>query len=393
MEAADRQDQNEMAEIGSLRIGVAGSGGRSQSYAHAFAQVEGASVTAAAVAGQLAIEMQKKAPGIAIEHDVSALTRRADIDAVVLTDPVVDLPAVIRRALVAEKHVLATISSPVTSVQLEELAGLARKRRRILMFTEERSFHPALVFLRWILSGRSGLWQPRYLRAVTAPGASGDGESIGALIIEQMAVCARLLGTSPTSASGIVCRAESETVPAAAFVNLVYADGKIASLQASTTEAQECRQWTMATSSRTILLDECDGRSPIKIISADSETAPGSLLNSNPPVPLADWPAESTITPPVRSTDTKVDQCRRFVDCIQRQELSESNADFWADVARAWEAVQESIRLEGMPVSIDPVLEREKRALGARPKLRLIHGKGMGTAGAQKRPALTLVPR
>ncbi len=261
------------------------------------------------------------------------------------------------------------------------------------MFTEERSFHPALVFLRWILSGKSGLWQPRYLRAVTAPGASGYGESIGALVIEQLALCARLLEGSPTSASGIVCRAESETVPAAAFVNLVYDDGKIASLQASTTEAQECRQWTLSTNSRTILLDECDARSPIKIISADSETASGSLLYSNPPVPLAEWPAESTITPPVRPTDTKVDQCRRFVNSVRRQELSASNADFWANIARTWEGVQESIRLEGMPVSVRPVDELEKRAVGARPKLRLIHGKGMGTAGTQKRPALTLVPR
>ncbi len=130
MEAIDRREKDGMSEIDALRIGVAGSGGRSQTYAHAFMRVEGASVTAAAVTGQLAVEMQRKATGIAIEHDVSNLTRRGDVDAVVLTDPVVDLPAIIRRALTADKHVLATISSPVTSVQLEELAGLARKRRR-----------------------------------------------------------------------------------------------------------------------------------------------------------------------------------------------------------------------------------------------------------------------
>ncbi len=40
-----------------------------------------------------------------------------------------------------------------------------------------------------------------------------------------------------------------------------------------------------------------------------------------------------------------------------------------------------------------PRQEREKRAVGERPKLRLIRGKGMGTVDARKRPALTLVPR
>jgi predicted dehydrogenase len=383
-----------MAETKTLKIGIAGSGNRSQGYARALGQVQGARVTAAAAGNRLAVDLQRTIPGLAIERDVGGLIRRANVDAVIFADPVVDLPAVIRRALLADKHVLATISSPVTCTRLDELASLARRRQRMLMFTEERSFHPALVFLKWMLSGRSGLWQPRYVRAVSAPGAgSGGGLSIGALIVEELAICARILGESPMSASGVVCRVESEAVPAAAFVNLTYSDGRIASLQASTTEAQECRQWALATPSKTVLLDECDARSPVKIISLDSQAAPGSLLRVNPPVPLAEWPTESTVTPPLRSTDTKVDQCRHFVDSMLNHELSESNADFWADVALVWEAVQESVRLEGMPVSIDAASEREKRAVGERPKLRLIRGKGMGTVDARKRPALTLVPR
>lgn len=383
-----------MVESRTLRVGIAGSGSRSQGYARAFGQVEGARITAAAAANRFAIDLQKAMPGLAIERDVGGLIRRTDVDAVVFADPVVDLAAVIRRALLADKHVLATMASPVTCPQLDELLALARRRQRMLMFTEERSFNPALIFLKWMLSGRSGLWQPRYLRAVSAPGAGSGGElSIGALVVEELAICGRILGESPTSVSGIVCRAESEAVPAAAFVNLAYAEGRIASLQASTTEAQESRQWVLATPSKTVLLDECDVRSPVKIISLDSQAAPGSLLRVNPPVPLGEWPTESTVTPPLRSTDTKVDQCRHFVGSVLERELSESNADFWTDVALVWEAVQESVRLEGMPVAVKAASAHEKRAVGQRPKLRLIRGKGMGTIDARKRPALTLVPR
>jgi predicted dehydrogenase len=383
-----------MVETKSLKIGIAGSGSRSEAYARAFGQVEGARMTAAAASNRVAVDLQKAIPGLTIERDAGGLIRRANVDAVVFADPVVDLPAAIRRALLADKHVMATISSPVTCGQIDELASLARRRRRMLMFTEERSFHPALIFLRWMLSGRSGLWQPRYVRAVSAPGAgSGGGSSIGALMVEELALCARMLGENPTSVSGIVCRVESESVPAAGFANLIYPDGRIASLQASTTEALESRQWTLATPSKTVLLDELDLRSPVKIISLDSEAAPGSLLRVNPPVPLADWPTESTVTPPLRSTDTKVEQCRHFVGSILEHDLSESNAGFWSDVALVWEAVQESVRLEGMPVSVNIASAREKRAVGERPKLRLIRGKGMGTVDARKRPALTLVPR
>jgi predicted dehydrogenase len=383
-----------MNEAKTLKIGIVGSESRSQSYARALGQVEGARVTAAAASGRVAVELQRAVPGIVVERDVGTLVKRSNIEAVVLADPVGELAGVIRRALLSDRHVLATISSPITARQIDELSSLARRRGRLLMFTEERSFHPALVFLKWMLVGRSGIWQPRYIRAVSAPGASQGGRvSIASLIVEELAICGRLMGESPHSVSGAVCRVEAEALPAAAFINLTYSGGRIASLQLSTTEAQESREWALATPSKTVLLDECDARSPVKIISFDPEAAAGSLLRVNPPVPLADWAAESTVTPPVGSTDVRVDQCRHFVQSILNHELQATNVEFWSEVALVWEAVQESVRLEGMPVDVSASLERGKRAVGERPKLRLIHGKGTGTVEARKRPALTLVPR
>jgi len=377
-----------------LRIGIAGSGSRSQSYARCFGQAEGARVTAITASGRLAAELTRVIPGVSVERDVGGLIRRAQVDAIVFADPVADLAAVIRRSLLADKHVLATISSPVTCNQLDELASLASRRGRLLLFTEERSFHPALIFLRWMLSGRSGVWAPHYVRAVSAAGVgNGSGPSMATLVIEELGVCARLLGEDPVSVSGILCRVEVEAVPAAAFINVVYADGRTASLQVSTTEAQECRQWTLATPSKTVLLDECDARAPLKIISFDTDATPGGLLRVNPPIPLAEWPTESTVTPPLGSTDVRVDQCRKFVESVLDHDIRESNAHFWAGIALVWEAVQESLRLDGMPVAMNAGQERERRVAGERPKLRLIRGKGMGSIDERKRPALTLVPR
>jgi hypothetical protein len=131
----------------------------------------------------------------------------------------------------------------------------------------------------------------------------------------------------------------------------------------------------------------------LRIVSSDPEAARGALLHVNPPVPLADWPAESTVTPPLQSTDVKLEQCRHFMDSALRRDLSQTNAEFWAEVALVFEATQESIRLGGMPISLDSASEPQRRVAGERPKLRLIHGKGNGQAETRKRPALTLVPR
>ena len=141
-----------MAETKTLKIGIAGSGNRSQGYARALGQVERVRVTAAAAGNRFAVDLQRTIPGVAIERDVGGLIRRANVDAIVFADPVVDLAAVIRRALLADKHVLATISSPVTCRQLDELASLAGRQeigsflsgsRGILQDRDGLLHHPA----------------------------------------------------------------------------------------------------------------------------------------------------------------------------------------------------------------------------------------------------------
>jgi predicted dehydrogenase len=386
---------SEMTDTGNaFRIGVVAPGSRSQSYAHALAQVDGTRITAAMAGTRAAAELQRLFPSIALERDIGSLASRADLHALLVVDPVADLFGILRRALLSNKHVLASMVSPISSRQLQELSFLARRRSRLLMFVEERPFHPALVFLRWMVSGRSGLWHPHYLRGLFAPGAGyGSGASMAALVIEELALCARLLDASPVSVSAVVCRAPAEATPVAAFIHLNYPEGQVVSLEISLVEAQEARQWALATSSKTVFLDECDTRSPLKIISLSSEPASQSLLSADPPVPLTDWPTESSVTPPFQSTDVRVEQLRYFVESALKRDLRQSNVSFWAEVASTWEATQESINLSGVPVNVVAQSGDCKEQVGERPKLRLIHGKGMGNIGARKKPALTVVSR
>jgi predicted dehydrogenase len=384
-----------MSENGStLRIGVVAPGPRSQSYVHASAQVESTKITTAMAGTRAAAELQSLLPSVALEPDIGRLISRPDLHALLAVDPVADLFGIVRRALLRNKHVLASMVSPISSRQLQELASLARRRSRLLVFVEERTFHPALVFLRWMISGKSGLWHPYYLRGLLTPGAAnGAGASMAALLIEEIALCNRLLEAKPTSVSGIVCHAPAEATPVAAFVHLSYPDGQAVSLQISLVEAQEARQWALATSSKTVLVDECDTKSPLRIISSSSESASRSLLRADPPVPLGDWPTESSITPPFQATDVHAGQLRHFAESALKRDLAQGNASFWAEVAAAWEATQESIDLSGAPVNVVGQSLGDKAQVGSRPKLRLIHGKGMGNIGTRKKPALTVVSR
>jgi len=75
---------------------------------------------------------------------------------------------------------------------------------------------------------------------------------------------------------------------------------------------------------------------------------------------------------------------------MNRPQLGSSS---WAPQVSTWEATQESINLSGVPVNVAGQCGVDKGQVGERPKLRLIHGKGMGNMGARKKPALTVVSR
>lgn len=374
-----------------LRVALAGAGSDCLGYARALAAVEGVSISAAAARPTLAAELAKAVPGLRLGLDDAALSADAESDAVVFADPPREPFSAIRKALLHDKHVLACGVAPfVSSEQMRELARVAARRSRVLMLAEERLFHPALTFLRRMLSEKNGFWRFRYLRALVAPGAAGQAFT-AALILEEMALVARLVESHPESVNASACYGQSPIEPVALFVTMRYPEGRLVSLQVSALEVQETRQWTLATDSKTVLVDECDPRGPLKIISAGSDSAAGSLVHLNPPVPLREWSSESTITPPVVAVDARLEQCRHFVSAAERNDAGRGNGAFWAEVISTWESAQESIALAGAAVEVRA--QAAGAAAGSRPKLRIIRGRGTGAVVRGERPSLTLVTR
>jgi predicted dehydrogenase len=374
-----------------VSLGLAGSGSSCLGYARALAQVDGVRVRVAAAQPALALELAKTVPGIKLGNDAFALATSHDVEAVVFADPLREPFSLVRKALLHDKHVLISGIAPfVSSQQMRELARLAMRRSRVLIVAEERLFHPALVFLGRMLSEKSGFWRFRYLRSLVAPAGAGQA-STAALTLEQMALAAHMVESHPERVNASACYGDSPIEPVAVFVTMHYPEGRVVSLQVSALEVQETRQWALVTDSKTVLVDECDPRAPLRIVSAGSASASGNLLHLNPPVPLGDWPSESTVTPPVTPVDARTEQCRHFVSVASRNDASQGNAGFWAEVISTWEGVQESMALAGAPVEVRP--EAAKAAGIGRPRLRIIHGRGTGGAVRRGKPSLTLVSR
>ncbi len=365
-----------------LRLGLVASGPSGEAYARALTQLpeaELACVAAVPPGRRLAVRASAHA-------SPAALTALPSLQAVVLASSLVEPYPLIRRALVHGKHVLAAGPFTLTAAQVHRLSALARRRGKLLMFAEERMLSPSFALLADMTKGatRASL---RYLRLLDVrPRHRESARRLGAVAAEALALCTRLVERAPHSVSA-VATGPSGGPAEAAFITLVYPGGLLASLQLSLSEDWEARQTVASMEGRTLMLDELDYRTPLRIVStshrtrreaAGAESSDGGAWETGS-LALAALPGDPTL-----------EQCRGFLEAVAGRREGPVNAEWWERVAQLWEAAERSMALAGAPALLEAAPQRS-RADDRTPQLHVIRGRGQTAPSASAKPALTLV--
>jgi hypothetical protein len=368
-----------------VRLGLIAGGSRGEAYVRALTQLPGVELTAVSVAPadrSLAIRATRC-------HDPATLVALPSVDGVVLaSDDVAPYP-LIRRALVRGKHVLAAGPFTLTSEQMRRLSTLAERVRRLLMFSEERMLSPAFGLLANMTRGATRS-QLHYLRLLDVrPQRLEDVPRTAAIAAEGLALCARLVRRMPRSISAMGV-GPAGGHPKAVFITLVYSGGLVASLQVSVSEDWEARQLVASMAGRTLMLDELDYRTPLRIVSAREQTQQREAAGAKAPGG-GSWQTGS-VTLAAPPGDPTLEQCRNFLEGVTAHRQGAVNGESWRQVAVLWEAAERSIPLAGAPVSVETTPTRSE-VMTVTPRLHVIRGRGqpVRSTSASARPALTLV--
>ena len=365
-----------------VRLGLIASGPSGEAYARALSQllaVEPITVAMVPPGARLAARARTCA-------DPATLVALTSLQGVVLASGLVEPYTLIRRALVHSKDVLAAGPFTLTADQVQRLSTLAGRRGRLLMFAEERMLSPGFRLLADMTKGatRSRL---QYLRLLDVRPQHREGAlRIAAVAAEGLALCARLVERTPKSVSA-VAPGPAEAPLEAAFITLVYPGGLVASLQVSLSEDWEVRQLVASAAGRTLMLDEMDYRTPLRIVSAGEGSrreaagtpAPDGTAWQTGSLALAALPGDPTL-----------EQCQGFLNAVTSRRVGAANAEFWGQVARLWEAAEGSMALAGAPVPLEAYPQQSEARTGT-PRLHVIRGRGQPTAPTSPKPTLTLV--
>lgn len=297
-------------------------------------------------------------------------------DAVVFAGETPDLAGAVKRALMANRHVLVAGATAISSKQLLAFDELARKRNRVIVFDTGAFADDRVGFVQKMTVGPQALWRPRYIRSLRTGG--NPLHTLDELAIADIAFVLGLIAGAPLRVSAVSPRVDDETGAAdVVMITLMFDGGVSARIDVSLIEPEPRHEVAIACDGRTLLLDGYNARAPMQIMASARHRGPqagqwGETVSEHPAVDLSDRLARAAAA---------------FISAVRSRDVESSNARMLASAAAVWEAARSSIAANGEMIDIGGSAAEPQR-----PALKLIVGGGHFDA-SYPAPELNLVGR
>jgi predicted dehydrogenase len=287
-------------------------------------------------------------PGVAVTAKFEDILADASIGAVVICSSAVTHHPLAMAALKAGKHVYVEKPLALNAAHAEEMKNLADAAGLKLMVGHLLLYHPAVKILKEMVDGGDlGDVFYVYSQRVNLGKIRHDENALWSFAPHDISVILHLLGQIPTTVSA---RGESYLQPGiedVVFVNMKFADRKMAQLQMSWLDPHKVRKITIVGSRKMAVFDDVESTEKLKIfdkgvsgVSYESYGDSITLRFGDISIPYI------TMTEPLRV------ECQHFVDCVLKDARPLTDGEDGLRVVRVLEAAQHSMKNDGEPLSL-----------------------------------------
>jgi predicted dehydrogenase len=293
-------------------------------------------------------------PDVPVIADADAILRAEAIDAVAIATPTSTHFALVKQALLADKHVM--VEKPLTDnvAEAEELGDLAKERGLVLLVGHVFLYNPAVEQVKRYLAGDL-LGSPYYISMVrtnlgpirTDVNASWD------LASHDISMANYWLGSAPTAVSAIGGTWINEGIPDAVFATLHYPGGVLVSIEVSWLNPRKVRDVTIVAEHKMLTLDDTNPSEPIRIYDkhvVDKRVREGvvdtlhgfrSLVHEG-----------EILIPQISAGEPLKAECDHFLECVETGSIPRSGPDAAIDVVRVLEAIDRSMAQSGTHIAV-----------------------------------------
>ena len=289
-------------------------------------------------------------PGITLYRDPEEVFADPTLAAVVIATPARTHTDLIRRALLAGKHVLVEKPMTLDSSDGEELTALAAGKDLVLMVGHTFEYNPAVLSLKETLdAGDIGDVYYAYSVRVNLGRIQQDLNALWSIAPHDVSIMLFLLQEMPVEVSTRgVCRL-TPGLEDVVFLDMVFPSGVIVHVHASWLDPSKVRQLTIVGSKRMVVYDDAAAEGKLRIYDK------GALkVGTGPLYGEFQYRVHSgdIHIPRIDMTEPLRNECEHFFECIRTGARPRSDGDSGVRVVRVLEAAQRSLDQGGVPVRL-----------------------------------------
>ena len=289
-------------------------------------------------------------PSVCVEADLDRLLLRPEVDAVLVATPPQTHYPLVKRALVAGKHVLVEKPLATRYDHGQELVELATTRGLVLMPGHTFVYSPSVNAVRDLIRG-DVVGEVFFITSsrMNLGKYQSDGV-ICDLAPHDLSILMHWLGRPVVQVSASARSVFQSDIPETAFITLTFEGGTTANVQISWLAPRKVRQMVIVGSRRMIQYDDTASDEPIRIYDR------GMDFEASSPASFGEYQLTyrtgDVVIPRVDPLEPLSLELEDFARAIRTGAEPRSNAALGLEIVAVIEAAEASLRRHGMPIDL-----------------------------------------
>lgn len=287
-------------------------------------------------------------PGLATVAELDRALDDPSIQAVLIATAPRTHHALVRRALLAGKHVLVEKPMARTAAEARDLIAVARRAKRVLMPGHTFIYSPAVTLVRDLI--RDGVVGDVYF--VTSSRMNlGKYQHDGVLCDlapHDLSILLSWLDQCPVRVSASGCSVFRSEVPETAFMTLDFAHGTTANVQVSWLAPRKVRHMVVVGSKRMVVYDDTASDEPVRIYDRGMDFGPPATFGEY----QLTYRTGEVVIPRVEPAEPLSLELADFAHAITTGAQPRSHAELGLEIVCALEAAESSLAGHGAPVAL-----------------------------------------
>lgn len=335
-----------------IRIGIVGLGHWGPNYLRIFSNSVNAEIAGCADTDDQRLQaMQKTFPRARLVNRSEDLFADPHIQAVVIATPTHTHYALAEKALSAGQHVLVEKPLALLEQEATALVDFARRQKKILMVGHTFLFNPGVQALREIVQ-KGELGRLHYFNAVrTNLGPiRQDVNALVDLAPHDISILLHVLGTLPVSVSAQGAAFLHKDREDVAFLTLRFPEDILAQIHVSWLEPVKVRTLTAIGDKKMAVFNDIDPTEPIRIY--DKGVSLGNRSYRDFQEFQLIIREGDVVIPKIPFSEPLQNQCRVFLEAVEKGVCPVSDGAFGVQVVRVLEAALQSLKSNGRTIAV-----------------------------------------